>query len=160
MGEVVRDWQQLAATLNDRRARQERIVSTNGVFDVLHIGHIRYLQASRRLGDLLVVGINTDASTHRLKGPLRPYVPEAERAEMLAALWCVDYVTLFDEPTPEALLAVVRPSIHTKGGDYDAQSLPENAVVKRYGGEVVSIPFVPGYSTTGLIERIVTAPHG
>lgn len=154
MGEVVRVWNDLAAVLEARRARGERIVSTNGVFDVLHVGHLRYLQAARNLGDLLVVGVNTDAGTRRLKGPTRPFMPEAERAEMLAALACVDYVTFFDEPTPVEWLKVVRPQIHVKGGDYKVEELPETAIVRRYGGEVVTVPFVAGRSTTDLIERI------
>ncbi|HZP84526.1 MAG TPA: D-glycero-beta-D-manno-heptose 1-phosphate adenylyltransferase [Chthonomonadaceae bacterium] len=154
MGEVVRAWEELAAELEARRVRGERIVSTNGVFDVLHVGHVRYLQAARRLGDLLVVGVNTDAGTRRLKGPTRPFVPEAERAEMLAALACVDYVTFFDEPTPVALLETVRPHVHVKGGDYTVEELPETAIVRRYGGEVVTVPFVAGHSTTDLVARI------
>jgi len=154
MGEVVRDWKVLARTLEARREQGERIVSTNGVFDVLHVGHTRYLQAARALGDLLVVGINTDACTQRLKGTDRPFVPEDERAEVLAALDCVDYVALFDEPTPEALLHTIRPDIHTKGGDYDRAALPETEIVERGGGKVVTLPFVAGRSTTSLVERI------
>ncbi len=154
MGEVVRSWEVLAQRLAARRARGERIVTTNGVFDLLHVGHARYLRAARAQGDLLVVGINTDAGTRRLKGLSRPFVPEAERAELLAALACVDYVTLFEEPTPEALLEALRPDLHVKGGDYRADDLPETAVVRRHGGEVITLPFVAGRSTTGLAERI------
>lgn len=154
MGEVIRDWHQLAQILEARRAKGERIVTTNGVFDVLHVGHVRCLLSARQLGDLLVVGINTDACTARLKGPERPFVREDERAELLAALACVDYVTLFDEQTPEALLEVLRPDIHVKGGDYDPAALPETAIVERGGGKVVALPFVAGRSTTGLVERI------
>ncbi|HZO91332.1 MAG TPA: D-glycero-beta-D-manno-heptose 1-phosphate adenylyltransferase [Chthonomonadaceae bacterium] len=154
MGEVVRCWQALAEKLAARRVEGARIVSTNGVFDVLHVGHVRYLQAARALGDLLVVGVNGDAGVRRLKGPTRPFVPEDERAELLAALACVDYVTIFEEPTPEALLEVVRPHIHVKGGDYCVEDMPETAVVRHYGGEVVTVPFVAGRSTTGLVERI------
>lgn len=154
MGTVIRSWAELAERLEARRARGERIVSTNGVFDLLHVGHVRYLQAARQLGDLLVVAINSDACTRRLKGESRPLLPEDERAELLAALHCVDYVTMFDQPTPEAVLEVLRPHIHTKGGDYAVESLPETAVVRRYGGEVRTLPFVPGRSTTELVERI------
>jgi D-beta-D-heptose 7-phosphate kinase/D-beta-D-heptose 1-phosphate adenosyltransferase len=159
MGEVVRDWNLLARKLEARRKQGERIVSTNGVFDVLHVGHTRYLQAARRLGDLLVVGINSDEGTHRLKGPERPFVPQEERAELLASLACVDFVTLFDETTPEALLAVIRPHIHTKGGDYDPASMPETAVVERGGGRVMTLPFVAGRSTTDLVDRIRATRH-
>ncbi len=155
MGEVVRNWEELADRLEQRRARGERIVSTNGVFDLLHVGHVRYLQAARRLGDLLVVGVNTDDGVRRLKGPSRPIVPEDERAELLAALSCVDYVTLFAEPTPEALLAVIRPGLHTKGGDYNVALLPETPVVERYGGKVITLPFVAGRSTSDLVARIL-----
>ena len=154
MGEVLRDWAVLAARLEARRTRGEHIVSTNGVFDILHVGHVRYLQAARALGDLLVVGVNSDACARRLKGPTRPFTPEDERAELLAALACVDYVTVFDEPTPEAFLAAMRPHLHAKGGDYDVERMPETAVVRANGGEVVALPFVAGRSTTDLVERI------
>ncbi len=161
MGEVILAWPELQRTLAARRAAGQKIVSTNGVFDVLHVGHARYLQAARALGDLLVVGVNTDNCTRRLKGPTRPFVPEAERAELLAALACVDYVTLFDEPTPEALLEMIRPDIHAKGGDYHIALLPETAIVERYGGAVQTLPFVEGRSTTSLTARIAATltPH-
>src|SRR5579862_3278134 len=123
MGEVIPDWNLLRARLDVHRKHGETVVSTNGVFDVLHVGHLRYLQQAKALGDRLVVGVNTDACTARLKGPPRPYVPEEERAELLAALTCVDYVTLFDESTPVALLMAIRPEIHAKGGDYDIESM-------------------------------------
>jgi rfaE bifunctional protein nucleotidyltransferase chain/domain len=154
---VILDPEVLAAKLDTMRQEGKCIVSTNGVFDVLHVGHVRYLQAARKLGNILVVGVNTDAGTRRLKGPLRPIVPEAQRAELLAALQCVDFVTLFDEPTPEKLLEKIKPDIHTKGGDYDPAALPETAVVVRNGGEVVTLPFVADHSTTDLIARIQTA---
>jgi D-beta-D-heptose 7-phosphate kinase/D-beta-D-heptose 1-phosphate adenosyltransferase len=157
MGQIVPSRAELRRLLEARRAGGERIVSTNGVFDVLHVGHVRYLQAARQLGDLLVVGVNSDACTRRLKGPTRPIVPEAERAEILAALACVDYVTIFDEDTPTALLEIIRPDIHVKGGDYDVETLPETPVVRRYGGEVVTLPFVEGRSTTGIVARILAA---
>ncbi len=154
MGEFVASWEALAGKLELRRQNGERIVSTNGVFDILHVGHLRYLEAARRLGDLLVVGVNSDACTRRLKGASRPFVPELERAELLAGLCCVDYVTVFDEATPERLLETVRPKLHVKGGDYSVDQLPESAVVRRHGGEVVTVAFVPAHSTTGLVERI------
>jgi rfaE bifunctional protein nucleotidyltransferase chain/domain len=155
MGQVVRDWAELAALLEARRARGERIVTTNGVFDVLHVGHTRYLQAARALGDLLVVGVNSDACTRRLKGLTRPIVLESERAELLAALSCVDYVTLFDDPTPMALLEALRPHVHAKGGDYDPEQMPETPVVRRGGGEVVILPFEAGHSTSDIVQRIL-----
>jgi rfaE bifunctional protein nucleotidyltransferase chain/domain len=154
MGQVIQDWKLLSTALEDYRAAGRKIVSTNGVFDVLHVGHARYLQAARKLGDCLVVGVNSDACTRHLKGPDRPFVPEAERMELVAALGCVDIVTIFDEPTPEALLDVIRPNVHAKGGDYHLALLPEAAIVQSHGGEVVTIPFEEGYSTTSLSERI------
>lgn len=160
MGEFVPSWDLLARELNSRRKAGERIVSTNGVFDLLHVGHLRYLQAARRCGDLLVVGVNSDACTRRLKGQSRPFVPEEERAELLAALNCVDYVTLFDDPTPNRLLETIRPHLHVKGGDYEIDRMPETAVVRRHGGDVITVDFVPAHSSTGLIERIAAAGRG
>lgn len=160
MGVVIRDWCVLEAELNVRRAQGACIVSTNGIFDLVHVGHVRYLHTARKLGDLLVVGVNSDAGTRRLKGPLRPIVPEDERAELLAALACVDYVTVFEEPTPEALLEVVRPAKHVKGGDYDVEQMPETAVVRRHGGDVVKAEFVPDHSTTDIIERVLKITAG
>ena len=155
MGQVVRDWKTLSALLEARRTRGERIVTTNGVFDVLHVGHTRYLKAARAVGDLLVVGVNTDACTRRLKGPSRPIVPEDERAELLAALACVDYITFFDEPTPTALLQVLRPQFHAKGGDYDPEQMPETPIVRQGGGQVVVLSFEEGHSTSDIITRIL-----
>lgn len=154
MGQFIPDYHRLAETLSAFRNEGKTLVTTNGVFDILHIGHVRYLQAAKQLGDLLVVGVNTDACTRRLKGPNRPIVPQEERAEILAALACVDYVTLFDEPTPKALLEQLRPHIHVKGGDYDPETIPEAAVVRRFGGKVVTIPLVDGHSTTDIVQKI------
>jgi D-beta-D-heptose 7-phosphate kinase/D-beta-D-heptose 1-phosphate adenosyltransferase len=158
MGMVVNSREELAAQLEAHRQVGARIVSTNGVFDVLHVGHVRYLQAARALGDLLVVGINSDASVRRLKGPLRPIVPQEERAELIAALSCVDFVSFFDETTPVQWLAWVRPALHTKGGDYDVERMPETSVVRRYGGDVRALLFVAGHSTTDIIARIRSLP--
>jgi len=160
MGEFVPSWNTLAKELNVRRAEGAKIVSTNGVFDLLHVGHLRYLQAARRRGDLLVVGVNSDACTRLLKGDTRPFVPEAERAEMLAGLACVDYVTLFDEPTPVQLLETIRPHLHVKGGDYRIESMPETAVVRQWGGDVITVEFVPAHSSSGIIERIAASARG
>ena len=136
------------------------VVCTNGVFDLLHFGHLDYLTAARALGDILVVGLNSDSSTRRYKGPLRPLVPEHERAALLLALEPADYVTIFDEPTAERLVEALRPDIYCKGGDYGsagglAKPLPEAAIAERYGGRVELIPYLPGHSTTDLILRIV-----
>ena len=133
------------------RAAGRQLVFTNGCFDILHVGHVRYLQAARALGDALVVAINSDRSVRELKGAGRPVMNEGERAEMLAALSAVDYVAVFDDLSPRALIAEVLPDILVKGGDYRHSDLPEAAVVKRHGGEVVVLPTVAGYSSSNLI---------
>jgi D-beta-D-heptose 7-phosphate kinase/D-beta-D-heptose 1-phosphate adenosyltransferase len=145
----------LAALGEHLRAAGKRIVFTNGCFDLLHVGHLRYLQQARALGDVLVLGLNTDASVRRLKGPSRPILPEDERAELLAGLACVDHVTLFDEPLPNDTLSALRPHLHVKGGDYEAEQLPETPLVRALGGDVVIMPLVEGRSTTSLIQRIL-----
>jgi rfaE bifunctional protein nucleotidyltransferase chain/domain len=131
------------------------IVSTNGCFDLLHVGHLRYLQAARKLGDILVVALNSDASVEDIKSPARPIVPEAERAELLSALDCVDYVVLFDAPSPRELLKLIRPHIHVKGGQYSEDTLPETPVLKEMGSKIVFLPMVDGRSTSQLIDCIV-----
>lgn len=136
------------------RAEGRRTVFTNGCFDVLHVGHLRYLQQAREQGDVLILGVNSDASVQALKGPARPIVPEEERLEMLAGLACVDYVTLFSEPTPNTVIELLQPDIHVKGGDYTEDQLPEAALVRAYGGEVRIMPLVPGRSTTDIVRRI------
>ena len=147
----------LQEALESRRARGERVVFTNGCFDILHVGHARCLAQARALGDLLVVGVNSDRSVQALKGPSRPLVPEAERAEMLAYLSVVDYVCIFDEGLPNALIDAVRPSVHVKGGDYNAEDMPETPIVRRHGGEVVILPIVEGLSTTNIVNRVLDA---
>jgi rfaE bifunctional protein nucleotidyltransferase chain/domain len=130
-------------------------VFTNGVFDVLHRGHVVYLAQARALGGSLVVALNTDASARRLgKGPDRPLNNEMDRAMVIAALGAADLVTWFDEDTPEALIGQLRPDILVKGGDYDMQSLPETALVQSWGGRALALPFVKGYSTTALVKKI------
>ena len=131
------------------------VVFTNGVFDILHRGHVSYLAQARALGGSLVVGLNSDASARGLgKGPDRPLNNEADRACVLAALESVSLVTLFDEPTPVALLQRVRPQLYVKGGDYDIEALEETRWVRRWGGDARALPFVEGYSTTALVKRI------
>ena len=140
------------------RRRRERIVFTNGCFDLLHPGHVRYLRAARRLGNRLVVGLNSDASVRRLgKDPRRPIVPQAARAEVIAALEMVDAVTIFDEDTPLELIRVVQPDVLVKGGDWQPAQIVGRDVVQARGGRVRSLPFVPGYSTTALVQRIAGA---
>ncbi len=140
----------LAALHRQRR----RIVFTNGCFDLIHPGHIRYLRAAKRLGDVLVVGVNSDASVRRLKGPTRPLVPARERCEVLAALEMVDYVTVFVEATPYKLIAQIRPDVLVKGGDWKPDQIVGADVVRARGGTVRSLRFAPGYSTTRLVEKI------
>lgn len=145
----------LAAILEDLRRQGKRIVFTNGCFDLMHVGHTRYLQAARELGDILVVGVNSDASVRSLKkGTGRPIVPQAQRAEVLAALACVDYVVVFDEPDPVALIEALQPDVLVKGGDWAPDRIAGRDVVEARGGRVLTIPLVPGVSTTALVERI------
>lgn len=132
------------------------MVFTNGVFDILHAGHVRYLKSARALGDCLVVGINSDSSARRLKGPARPIVPERDRAELLAALECVDFVTIFPDLTPARLIAAIIPRILVKGADWKAGNIVGNETVKAAGGRVVRIPLARGRSTTGIIKRIIS----
>ncbi|MBQ3972524.1 MAG: D-glycero-beta-D-manno-heptose 1-phosphate adenylyltransferase [Selenomonadaceae bacterium] len=132
----------------------QRIVFTNGCFDLLHAGHVRYLARARAFGDCLVLGLNTDASVRRLKGPSRPINREEDRAEVVGALKSVDYVVLFGEETAEALIAEVRPAVYVKGGDYTLETLPEAKIVQSYGGRVEFVDMVAGRSTTNVIERI------
>ena len=135
------------------------MVFTNGVFDILHRGHVSYLVAARALGASLVVGLNSDVSARGLgKGPDRPLNRELDRACVLGALEAVSAVLLFDEPTPLALLAVCRPDLYVKGGDYDMEAIPETAWVRSWGARALALPFVPGYSTTALVQRIQYKP--
>jgi D-beta-D-heptose 7-phosphate kinase/D-beta-D-heptose 1-phosphate adenosyltransferase len=188
MGELLLH-EPLTQVVADRQRAGECAVFTNGVFDLLHLGHITYLRRARALGDFLILGLNSDESTRRLKGPLRPLVPEAERAEVLAALTCVDYVTIFGDNTAESLVRALRPAIYVKGGDYAggagsavdfvlspdelsrilagdasayptlaglAERLPEARTAGEYGSGLVLLSYLPGHSTSDLIERIVS----
>jgi len=147
--------EELASLLAERRRQQQRVVFTNGCFDLMHIGHIRYLQAARNLGDVLVVGVNSDSSVRTLdKGTDRPIVPDVQRAEVLAALACVDYVVIFPEPDPGALIATLQPDILVKGGDWPVDRIVGRETVEARGGRVQTIPLVPGVSTTTLVQRI------
>jgi rfaE bifunctional protein nucleotidyltransferase chain/domain len=144
--------EQLAARLS---ALPRPVVFTNGVFDILHRGHVSYLEKARALGGSLVIGLNSDASARMLgKGPDRPLNAELDRACVLAALESVSLVTLFDEKTPVALLGEVRADLYVKGGDYDMETLEETRLVRSWGGQALAIPFVDGYSTTSLVKRI------
>jgi rfaE bifunctional protein nucleotidyltransferase chain/domain len=144
-----------AADAAERLRRDGRkLVFANGAFDLLHVGHVRYLEAARREGDWLLVGVNSDASVRRLKGEGRPIVPEAERAEIVAALRCVDGVVLFDESSPADLIVELRPSVHAKGTDYTAESVPERGVVEEAGGRVAIVGDPKDHATTELVERL------
>lgn len=134
----------------------QKLVFTNGVFDILHVGHVRYLQQARELGDALVVAINSDASVRELKGEARPLMTQDERAEILAALASVDYVTIFDDLSPRSLIAALLPDLLVKGGDYALHQIHGREEVEAAGGRVVSLPFVEGASTSKLIERMKT----
>jgi D-beta-D-heptose 7-phosphate kinase/D-beta-D-heptose 1-phosphate adenosyltransferase len=157
----------LAAEVARRQASGEHGVFTNGCFDLLHLGHVHYLQDARALGDFLVLGLNGDESVAFLKGPGRPLVPAHERAEILAALACVDYVVIFPEKTANAIIELLRPAIYVKGGDYagaqasepDFSRLPEAPSVLAYGGIIRLIPYLPGHSTTELIAAIKQLPE-
>ncbi len=132
----------------------KHVVFTNGVFDLLHVGHVRYLEEARALGDALIVGLNSDVSARTIKGQDRPLIPQDERAELLAALRWVDAVVLFDEPTADATIEALKPDVYVKGGDYAQEGPPEAPTVRRYGGEVRTLQLVQGRSTTDLIETI------
>lgn len=157
----------LATEVARRQKQGERAVFTNGCFDLLHLGHVRYLQEARALGDFLVLGLNGDESVAFLKGIGRPLVPAEERAEILAALTCVDYVTIFPERTANAIVELLRPAIYVKGGDWhatpgsnpDPKRLPEASSVQAYGGTIHLIPYLPGHSTTELIAAIQNLPE-
>jgi rfaE bifunctional protein nucleotidyltransferase chain/domain len=137
---------------------EQLVVFTNGCFDLLHPGHIQTLESSRALGGALIVGLNSDASVHELKGPGRPAVPEQERAELLAALECVDAVVIFNEPTPREIIAALLPDILVKGGDWPDDQIVGREDVEAAGGRVVSIPVVPAYSTSAILEKIRNLP--
>src|ERR671939_268532 len=144
----------LIARVAIARRHGARIVFANGCFDILHVGHVRYLEAARALGDLLVVGINADEQVRRLKGAGRPFVPERERAEVIASLRAVDLVTIFPEPTVEALLRALRPEVHAKGTDYTVETVPELEVVRAYGGRVAIVGDPKDHSSSQMVMQL------
>lgn len=150
------DWNQLPAWRADLRARGRKLVATNGCFDILHLGHVTYLESARSHGDALLVGINSDASVRDLKGAGRPVNAEQDRAGVLAALASVDGVCIYNDRQATRFLATARPDVYVKGGDYTLETLDqdERRIIEAAGGRIVLIPFVPGKSTTGLIEKI------
>jgi len=145
---------ELSRRIEQARSTGARIVLANGCFDVLHVGHVRYLAGARELGEVLVVGINSDEQVARLKGPGRPVMPAAERAELVASLESVTYVTVFNEPTVEQLLLTLKPDVHAKGTDYTEETVPERAVVRSYGGRVAIVGDPKDHSTSAILTRI------
>ncbi|MFL6504976.1 MAG: adenylyltransferase/cytidyltransferase family protein [Candidatus Udaeobacter sp.] len=162
MNSKIVDGEELSDRCEKMRSAGNKIVATNGCFDLLHVGHVRYLQAARALGDLLVVGLNGDRSVVELKGTGRPITPQRDRAEILAALECVDVVTVFPEVRATKFLAAVRPAVYVKGGDYTPQTLDEEelAILTDTNAAIRLIPFEAGYSTSGLIEQICRGTSG
>jgi len=146
--------EELVARINADRKNGFRVVLANGCFDVLHVGHVRYLAGARELGDVLVVGVNSDEQVARLKGPGRPVLPALDRAEIVAALESVSYVTIFDEPTVEALLLTLKPDVQAKGTDYTEDSVPERDVVRSYGGRVAIVGDPKDHSTSAVLARL------
>ena len=153
MGEIIKR-ENINELLNKIRANGETIVTTNGCFDILHVGHVRYLQKTKTFADKLIVCLNSDNSVRSIKGPTRPINNENDRAEILCALSCVDYVILFDEDSPINLLCEIKPNVHTKGADYTIDTLPEAKPIIQNGGRIEFISFVEGKSTTNVIEKI------
>lgn len=155
MGEKILERAMLEKTVQSLKREGKKIVFTNGCFELLHIGHVRYLQAARAEGDVLTVGVNSDLSVRQIKGPKRPIVPENERAEVLASLACVDFVSLFDEPDPLAMIRSLLPDVLVKGADWAEDAIVGRDIVEAHGGRVVRIPLTQGTSTTSIIERIL-----
>jgi len=144
----------LAAVVNAAKRKGSRIVLANGCFDVLHVGHIRYLEAAKALGDLLIVGVNSDEQTRRLKGEGRPLAPQDQRAQIVSALAAVDFVTIFHEPTVEQLLLALRPDIHAKGTDYTEDTVPERDVVRSFGGQLAIVGDPKNHSSSEIIDKV------
>ncbi len=144
----------IISIVKDLKGFQKTVATTNGCFDILHIGHLNYLKQASTFADILIVGINTDRSVSSIKGPLRPVNSELDRAHLVAGLQCVDYAFLFDEYTPDTFLNRIKPDIHIKGGDYSIDNLPEAATAKALGIDVKFIPFTEGHSTTDMIDKI------
>lgn len=157
LSDKVLDLPALLPVLRERRDRGARIVFTNGCFDLLHPGHVTYLEAARALGDLLVVGLNSDGSVRRLKGAGRPILSQAERATVLAGLRSVDFVVVFEEDTPLSVIEAIVPHLLVKGGDWPLEAVVGREIVESAGGRAITIPFVEGHSTTGIVERILGA---
>jgi len=155
MKKKIKGRKELLGIIKNLKAKGKRIVFTNGCFDLLHLGHVRYLEKAKSLGDVLVVGVNSDSSVRNLKGPKRPILPEGERTEVLSGLGCVDYITIFNEADPLKLITSLKPNLLVKGGDWTREQIVGREVVERSGGELVIIPFVKGASTSNVIDTIL-----
>jgi rfaE bifunctional protein nucleotidyltransferase chain/domain len=153
--EKIRALEEVVQVRHRLRAEGKKVVFTNGCFDILHAGHVRYLNQARAFGDALVIGLNTDLSVRRNKGDDRPVIPEMERAEVLAALACVDYIFLFDDPTPQRVIDAIVPDILVKGADWSPDNIVGRETVEADGGKVCNVPLVDGASTTGIIEAVL-----
>ena len=159
--EKIVDWKTLKKEVETWQKQGLKVVFTNGCFDILHIGHVRYLQEAKRYGDKLIIGLNSDASVRKIKGEKRPIIPQEQRAEVLAALSCVDRIVIFDEPTPLRLITFLQPDVLIKGADWPEEKIVGREVVLRKGGIVKRIPLAKGVSTTRIIEEIITRyKHG
>ena len=145
---------QLNTLLTHYRSENKTVVFTNGCFDILHAGHVRYLNAAKELGDILIIGLNSDSSVSALKGPTRPVNSEDDRAEVIAGLGAVDHVVIFNDATAERLVTLIKPELYVKGGDYTVDKLPEAQIAAAYGGKTVLIPEVPGRSSSNIIKKI------
>ena len=155
MKQKIKERKDLTRIIKNLKARGKRIIFTNGCFDLLHVGHVRYLEEAKALGDVLVIGVNSDSSVRKIKGPGRPILPVEERVEILSGLGCVDYVAVFDELDPLKLITSLQPNVLAKGGDWTKEQIAGGEVVEKSGGEVIIIPLVQGVSTSNLIETIL-----
>lgn len=159
MGNKVKDLEELIEVVDFHKKEGKKIVFTNGCYDIIHIGHVRYLQGGKKLGDILIVALNSDRSVRSLKGPHRPIVPQEERAEILSALESVDYVTIFDQDDPSEIITLIKPDTLFKGGDWNIDTIVGKGVVESYGGKVFALPLVPGVSTSQIINSIAHYPN-
>ena len=161
MIDKIKDCDELLTAVSHHKKEGKKIVFTNGCYDLIHIGHVRCFKEGKNLGDTLIVALNSDRSVRTLKGPPRPIVPQAERAEIIAALACVDFVTIFDQDDPLEIISAIKPDILVKGGDWALNTIVGRDIVESYGGQVIALPLVPEVSTTRIIETIAShlSPH-
>jgi rfaE bifunctional protein nucleotidyltransferase chain/domain len=152
---IIEDRELLKSIVEELKNQNLKIVFTNGCFDIIHRGHIEYLNKAKKLGDVLIIGINSDSSIKKIKGDKRPIIPLYSRAYVLDNIKAVDFVVPFDEETPIELIKIIKPDVHVKGGDYKEEDLPEAEIVKSYGGEIKIIPLIEGFSTTKIIEWVL-----